>query len=130
MRLNKKQTIFIGMAFMSICAFWQLYDGIVPLILKQTFDLNDTIAGVIMALDNVLALIMLPLFGMLSDKTKSRFGKRMPYIVMGTVFATVFMLILPIADNMNSFTLFAVGLGLVLVTMGTYRSRPLLLCLM
>ncbi len=122
MRLNKKQTIFIGMAFMSICAFWQLYDGIVPLILKQTFDLNDTIAGVIMALDNVLALIMLPLFGMLSDKTKSRFGKRMPYIVMGTVFATVFMLILPIADNMNSFTLFAVGLGLVLVTMGTYRS--------
>ena len=56
MRLNKKQTIFIGMAFMSICAFWQLYDGIVPLILKQTFDLNDTIAGVIMALDNVACI--------------------------------------------------------------------------
>ena len=67
MKLNYKRTIFVGMAFMAICAFWQVYDGIVPLILKQTFDVNDAVSGVIMALDNVLAVFMLPLFGALSD---------------------------------------------------------------
>ena len=66
---------------MSISAFWQVYDSIVPLILKDVFDLRDDIAGVIMALDNVLALFMLPIFGALSDKTTTKIGRRMPYIV-------------------------------------------------
>ena len=60
MKLNYKRTLLVGLAFLSICAFWQLYDNVVPLILKNTFDIPDDIAGVIMALDNVLALFLLP----------------------------------------------------------------------
>jgi maltose/moltooligosaccharide transporter len=79
MKLNYKRTFIIGLAFLSICAFWQVYDSLVPLILKNTFKIGDTMAGVVMAMDNVLALFMLPLFGALSDRVKTPIGKRMPY---------------------------------------------------
>ena len=78
MKLNYKRTILVGFAFLSICAFWQLYDNVIPLILKNTFHMRDDIAGVIMALDNVLALFLLPLFGHISDKCTSRHGRRTP----------------------------------------------------
>ena len=66
MELNYKRTTLVGLAFLSICAFWQVYDNLIPLILKETFAVDDTLIGVVMALDNVLALFMLPLFGKLS----------------------------------------------------------------
>ena len=90
MKLNYKRTFFVGLAFLSISAFWMLYDGTVPLILRDTFGLGDDIAGIIMALDNILALFMLPLFGTLSDKCRSRLGRRTPYIIGGTLAATLF----------------------------------------
>jgi maltose/moltooligosaccharide transporter len=121
-KLNVRRTILVGFAFLSICAFWQLYDSIVPLILKNTFEISDTVAGVIMALDNVLALFMLPLFGMLSDRTNTRIGSRMPFIIGGTIAATILMVLLPIADRIRSLTLFAIALGAVLLSMSTYRS--------
>ena len=71
MKLSYKRTIFVGFAFFLICAFWQAYDTIVPKILTDKFGMNQTLSGAIMALDNVLALFMLPLFGSLSDKAKS-----------------------------------------------------------
>lgn len=122
MKLNNKRTILVGFAFMSICALWQVYDSIVPLILKNTFDLNDAVSGVIMALDNVLALFLLPLFGALSDRTNTRIGRRMPYIIAGTLCACVFAMILPVADRMASLPLFLTALGLLLVSMAVYRS--------
>lgn len=122
MKLDTKRTFFVGFAFMSICAFWQVYDNIVPLILKNTFDVNDAVAGFIMAIDNVLALFMLPLFGALSDKTHTKIGKRMPFIVVGTIGACIFTMLLPIADNIESLWLFILGLGMVLLFMATYRS--------
>ena len=72
MKLNNKRTILVGLAFLSICAFWQMYDSVMTLILTDTFHLNETIAGAVMAADNVLALFLLPLFGAVSDKCKSR----------------------------------------------------------
>ena len=57
MKLNTKRTILVGLAFLSISAFWQLYDSIVPLILKNSFHISDTISGGIMAMDNVLAIL-------------------------------------------------------------------------
>lgn len=122
MKLNYKRTFFVGLAFMSICAFWQVYDNLVPLILKETFAVDDALIGVVMALDNILALAMLPLFGKLSDRTRTRIGRRMPYILGGTVVAVLCMLLLPLADRRNNLVLFMVGLGLVLVAMATYRS--------
>ncbi len=122
MKLNTRQTIFAGFAFFSICAFWQVYDGIVPLILKNTFDINDAVSGFLMAMDNVLALFLLPLFGALSDKTHTRLGRRMPYILFGTLGACICMLLLPAGDLLQNLPLFLLGLCLVLIFMATYRS--------
>ena len=95
MKLNYKRTLLVGLAFLSICTFWQAYDGIIPLILKNTFGIGEGATGQIMAIDNMLALIMLPLFGSLSDKTHTPIGKRTPYIIFGTVVAVISMLFLP-----------------------------------
>ena len=129
MKLNNKRTVLVGLAFLSICTFWQMYDSVITKILTETFHLNESITGAIMAADNVLALFLLPLFGGLSDKTNTRLGKRTPYILVGTAAAAVLMNFPPVLDN--SFAadptgwksvLFVVVLGLLLVAMGTYRS--------
>jgi MFS family permease len=84
MKLNTKRTVLVGLAFLSICAFWQMYDSVVPLILTNTFHMNETFSGAIMAADNVLALFLLPLFGAISDRCTSKLGKRRPFILFGT----------------------------------------------
>ena len=129
MKLNYKRTFLVGLAFLSICAFWQLYDNVIPLFLTNTFHLNETLAGAIMAVDNLLALFMLPFFGSLSDHRDTRIGKRMPFILFGTGCAVILMNLLPILDNSyyakaSSFKLvsFVIVLGLLLVAMGIYRS--------
>ena len=122
MKLNYKRTLLVGMAFLSICAFWQLYDNVVPLILKNTFHMRDDVAGVIMALDNILALFLLPFFGKLSDGCHSRLGKRMPFILGGTAAAVLLMNLLTAADKAVNLPLFVTALALLLVAMGTYRS--------
>lgn len=122
MKLNYKRTFLIGLAFLSISAFWQMYDNVIPLILKNTFGLGETVTGAIMAADNVLALFLLPIFGSLSDKVNSPIGKRMPFVVCGTALAFVFLMILPFADNTRNMVLFVAGLFILLIAMGTYRS--------
>lgn len=122
MKLNYKRTVLIGLAFLSICAFWQMYDSIIPLILQNTFGIGETLTGAIMAADNVLAIFLLPLFGALSDKTDIRFGRRMPFIVTGTVLAVIFLMLLPTADRQVNVVLFIVSLFALLVSMGLYRS--------
>lgn len=121
-KLNYKRTFFVGLAFLSICSFWQMYDNIIPLILQNTFHIGETVTGVIMALDNVLAIILLPVFGAISDKIDTRWGKRTPFIVCGTALAIVFMLLLPIADRIVSLPLFVGALFGALISMGLYRS--------
>lgn len=122
MKLNYKRTFFIGLAFLSICAFWQMYDNVIPLMLKNTFGLGETITGVIMALDNVLALFLLPMLGALSDRVDTRIGKRTPFIIGGTAVAVIAVLFIPIADQQKNIILFIIFLGVVLFAMGTYRS--------
>ena len=125
MKLNYKRTFLVGFAFLSISAFWQMYDTIIPLIMRDTYHLGDGPAGIIMSLDNIVALFLLPLFGALSDKV----GRRIPFIVAGTFTAVVLMMLIPTLDNaydkMNPGTaliVFIVVLGALLITMGTYRS--------
>ena len=129
MKLNNKRTVLVGLAFLSICAFWQMYDNVVPLILTKTFHLNETFSGAIMAADNVLALFLLPFFGTLSDRTDTKLGKRTPYILGGTLAAVILLNILPLLDNSyyaaagtGKMIAFVVALGLLLISMGTYRS--------
>ena len=99
MKLNTKRTILVGFAFFLICAFWQIYDVTIAMTLTSKFGLSQTASGVVMALDNILALFLLPLFGTLSDKHKSNSGRRTPFIRTGTVLAVVFLMVLSLADN-------------------------------
>ena len=99
MKLNYKRTILVGFAFFLISAFWQAYDATIPVILTNKFGMSQAWSGVIMALDNVLAVFMLPLFGTLSDKCNTRFGKRTPFIVFGTIVAAVSLLCLSFVDS-------------------------------
>lgn len=99
MKLNYKRTIFVGFAFFLICSFWQAYDNTIPLILTNKFGMSQAWSGVIMALDNVLALFMLPLFGAISDKHRGKRGRRTPFIVVGTLIAAVMLIALSFVDN-------------------------------
>ncbi|MCD7776165.1 MAG: MFS transporter [Firmicutes bacterium] len=109
MKLNYRRTICVGFAFFLITAFWQAYDSIIPKILTDKFGMSQTWSGVIMALDNVLALFLLPLFGALSDKSKSKHGRRTPYIVAGTVAAAAAFFALSFADGMQLTNISAVS---------------------
>ena len=129
MKLDTKKTVQIGFAFLSISAFWQMYNNVIPLILTNTFHMNETISGAIMAADNILALFLLPLFGGISDRCKSRMGRRKPFVLFGTIAAVILMLLLPLVDNSyfahpsDTKTVLFIGiLGCLLVAMGTYRS--------
>ncbi len=122
MKLNYKRTILIGLAFMSILAFWQFYDQVVPYLLENVFGLKTFTANAIMSVDNVLAIFMLPLFGAISDKTKSKLGKRTPYILFGTIAAVVLMVVLGLFEESRNFLGFIFTLMALLVVMAVYRS--------
>ncbi len=99
MKLNYKRTILVGMAFFLILAFWQAYDAIVPLILTNHFGLPQAASGAVMSIDNVLAVFLLPIFGAVSDKVNSKYGRRTPFIVIGTVVAVISFVCLTFIDN-------------------------------
>ena len=143
MKLNYTRTLLVGFAFFSIIAFWQAYDSIVPKILTDKFGLNQIWSGAIMALDNILAVVLLPVFGAVSDKHNGRWGRRTPFIVVGTVAASIALLALSIADNLQraalaaspeltpaevtaanpgTLVLFMTLLFVVLLSMAVYRS--------
>ncbi len=122
MKLNTKRTVLIGFAFMSVLAFWQFYDHLIPIILESHFSQSTLLTNLIMSLDNLLAIFMLPLFGTLSDKTKTPLGKRTPYILFGTIAAVILMVIMAFLTEGNSFKGFVICLLLLLVTMSIYRS--------
>lgn len=122
MKLNYKRTFLIGLAFLSISGFWQMYDSIIPLMLQNTFHLGETVTGTLMAMDNVLAIFLLPFFGALSDRIDTKIGKRMPFIVTGTVLAVTFLMLLSVADRKVNLLLFVAVMFLMLLSMGLYRS--------
>ena len=196
MKLNYKRTFLVGFAFLSITAFWQMYDTIIPLILRDTYALPDGPAGIIMGLDNVVALFLLPLFGSVSDGNRApkwvwfallgaglvtgavsfltgtaaasawlvkglpwiagslgiieliseilasicaaalivlplmtglarvfaKLGRRIPYILFGTIGAVLSMAVLQYAEQNLGLLFFGAALGILLIFMGSYRS--------
>ena len=101
MKLNYKRTILVGFAFFLISAFWQAYDAIIPLALNNHYGLPHSISGFIMSIDNILAVFMLPLFGALSDKIMTKFGRRTPFIVIGTVAAVLSFIALTFVNGIQ-----------------------------
>ena len=119
MKLNYKRTILVGFAFFLISAFWQAYDKTIPLIMEYRFGMDQFSSGFIMALDNILAVFMLPLFGAISDKSKTKFGRRTPFIFCGTVCAVISFIFIPFIGNV---WLFIALLLVTLIAMATFRS--------
>jgi len=113
MKLNYKRTILVGFAFFLISAFWQAYDAIVPLILTNHFGLPQTASGAIMSIDNVLAVFMLPIFGALSDRINTKWGRRTPFVVVGSVVAIVVFVLLTLVDNYQLSKVIAAGIDSV-----------------
>ena len=106
-----------------------MYDKVLPLILGNSFHMYESVTGAIMASDNILALFMLPFFGKLSDRTSTRLGKRMPYILFGTGVAIILTNLLPFWDNSYAsspsnfkFISFIITLALLLIAMSVFRS--------
>lgn len=130
LKLNYKRTIYIGLAFFTILMLWQVYNTYCPLFLTDLLmqqyggEASDYsyIVGVMMALDNILALFMLPLFGHFSDKTKTKLGKRMPFIIAGTVAAIILFPLIPIVFLYNQIVWLFIIMALVVLAMNIYRS--------
>lgn len=99
MKLDYKKTIKVGFAFAIITIFWSAYDFVIPLLLERAFGLSNALRGLIMGLDNLLSLFLLPIFGKISDKSKSKFGRRTPFIVIGTIATVVLMVFVPVSSN-------------------------------
>ncbi|MBQ7063974.1 MAG: MFS transporter [Firmicutes bacterium] len=142
MKLNYKRTFLIGFAFFGILLLWQVYDSWCPTFLTDIFarrmyhissaelkagDPNKIlnvqwIVGIIMACDNLAALILLPIFGSLSDKTKTPIGKRMPYILVGTLVSAVAFPFIPLFFHANKVGAMVVMMAIVLIFMMMYRN--------
>lgn len=127
LKLNVKNTLFIGCAFFSILMLWQMYNNYCPLfldyLLRQKYgESNELIIGMIMAGDNALAIFMLPLFGTLSDKTKTKYGKRMPYIIIGMILSAILFPIIAIMFYIESLVGVIVMMAVILIIMNMYRN--------
>ena len=118
-KLKYGRTLFVGMAFFLICMFWQAYDNTIPLVLTYKFRMSQTLSGGIMAIDNILALFMLPLFGKLSDKCHTKLGHRTPFILVGTIVAVALFALLPYIDSLLYFVITLVAM---LIAMAVFRS--------
>lgn len=101
LKLNYRRTVLVGFAFFLILTFWQAYDSIVPKILTDKFGISQFWSGVVMAADNIMAVVLLPLFGALSDRHNSKLGRRTPFILIGTLVAAAAFVGLSFADNMQ-----------------------------
>ena len=130
-KLNLKRTFLIGFAFFGILLLWQVYDSWCPPLLtelfKNSFGVTDEkqvqyLVGIMMAIDNLAALILLPIFGRLSDKTKTPIGKRMPYILVGTFVCAVAFPFMPIFFHFNNVGGFIAMMLVVVIFMMMYRN--------
>ncbi len=131
LKLNLKRTFLIGFAFFGILLLWQVYDSWCPPLLtelfKNSFGVTDEkqvqyLVGIMMAIDNLAALILLPIFGRLSDKTHTKIGKRMPYILVGTFVCAVAFPFMPIFFHYNNVAGFIAMMLIVVIFMMMYRN--------
>lgn len=111
----------LGFGFFGISIIWPLYNAYVPIFLKD-FNLSSFMVGVVMTFDNIFAIIMLPLIGAMSDKTRSRFGRRIPYILVGAPIATVFFIMIPFVKNMSILWLMMLAIIFMNFSMALFRA--------
>ena len=114
LKLKVGRTFKVGFAFLLIQIFWSVYNLVMGPLLTNNFGMNEMWSGVVLALDNVVALLLLPLFGNWSDKTKGKHGKRTPFIVIGSIIAIVFFIGLGVVDYLQQQAIINANIGAVL----------------
>ncbi|WP_276643793.1 MFS transporter [Caldibacillus debilis] len=118
-----KKTWWLGFGFFSISLTWSLYNAFVPYFL-ETFISSVAVIGFLMTLDNYVALFLQPYIGRLSDRTDTRFGKRMPYLIAGMPLSALFVSLLPFHRNLAALVAFMLLLNL---SMAVFRSPTIAL---
>ncbi len=147
MKLDWKKTFFIGFGFLGISAVWQIYNAFVPIFLQTGhpgfassrevfgFGLNATTTGAIMGIDNLLAILILPLIGVWSDRIRTPIGRRYPFILTAAPLAALAFIAMPLAvglikpenngtlsGNTGPFSLFMIAISVVLLAMAILRT--------
>lgn len=116
------KTFLLGFGFLGVSVVWAMYNAYVPVFLKSTFELRSSVIGGIMTIDNVFAILLLPLLGALSDRTRSRLGRRRPYILVGSILALVFFVLIPYANLRQVLGLMMLTIILMNLSMALFRS--------
>jgi maltose/moltooligosaccharide transporter len=121
-RFSMPRTFVLGFGFLGVSVIWAMYNAYVPVFLKETFHLRSTVIGVIMTIDNIFAIVLLPFLGALSDRTRSRWGRRRPYIFGGSLLAAVFFILIPSSTASNVLSLMMVTIIMMNLSMALFRS--------
>ena len=142
LKLNYKRTLQIGFAFFGILLLWQVYDSWCPtfltdIVARRVYHMSSAqlkaedahkilnvqwIVGIIMACDNLAALILLPIFGSLSDRTHTPIGKRMPFILVGTFVSAFAFPFIPLFFHFNNVVGMIAMMAVVLIFTMMYRN--------
>lgn len=121
LKLNTNRTIYVGFAFFTILMVMQVYNNYCSVFLAN-LGVTPFWTGFFMALDNIFALFMLPFFGNLSDKTKSKLGKRTLYIIIGILLVSLETPLIIIAYLNKSLVMLIIAMGLILLSINMFRS--------
>ena len=121
-QFNWPRTFLLGFGFLGVSVIWSLYNAYMPIFLQEDFHLSGTVTGWIMAIDNILAIVLLPFLGALSDRTRTRLGRRRPYILVGSIVGTVLFLLIPWARSSGLLWAIMVTLSLLNLSMAVFRT--------
>jgi Na+/melibiose symporter-like transporter len=121
-RFSMPRTFLLGFGFLGVSIIWAMYNAYVPVFLKDRFNLSSTVIGVIMTIDNIFAIVLLPFLGALSDRTRTRLGRRRPYILGGSIFGAVFFMLVPLASDSRALGLMMGTIVLMNLAMASFRS--------
>jgi Na+/melibiose symporter-like transporter len=120
--LDWPRTFLLGFGFLGVSVIWSLYNAYVPIFLKETFHLRSAVIGLVMTVDNIFAIVLLPFLGALSDRTRTRMGRRRPYILVGSILAAAFFILIPVSLAKEILGLMMATIILMNLSMALFRS--------
>lgn len=121
-QFNYKRIFLLGFGFFGISIIWSLYNAYIPIFLQDTFRMSRTVTGFVMTIDNLFAVLLLPFLGALSDKTRTRIGRRKPYILLGAPSAALLFALIPVARRYENLALFMGTIVFMNFFMALFRS--------
>ena len=121
-RFDWPRTFLLGFGFLGVSVIWALYNAYMPIFLQERFGLSATATGWVMTIDNILAILLLPFLGALSDRTRTRLGRRRPYILVGSIVATVMFLLIPGAVSNGVLWVMMITVILLNLSMALFRT--------